>query len=112
MNISSHESDEVLVIKISGDLMGGTDDFDAFKDEIFEAIENDRVNVVVDLEEVRWMNSSGLSMLITGLTTVRGSGGDLKLAHVSDKVRRPLEITKLDTVFSIYNSVDEAVNSF
>ena len=57
------------------------------------------------MADVKWMNSSGLGSLMAGLTTLRGSGGDLKLAHVPDRVRRPIEITKLDQVIKIYEGV-------
>jgi anti-sigma B factor antagonist len=58
------------------------------------------------------MNSSGLGMLMAAMTTLRSSGGDLRLAGVSDRVRRPIEVTKLDGVIKIFPSVDEAVVSF
>ena len=112
MKISSKKSGRVFVIQFSGDLMGDIEDVNAFKNLIFEAIEDDLVNFVVDLKQVNWMNSSGLGMVISGLTTARSSGGDLKLANVSDRNRRPLELTRLDSVFSIYDSIEEAVTSF
>lgn len=110
--ISSEKVKSALIIRISGDLMGGTEELTGFKNLIFDAIEEDVVNIVVDLKEANWMNSSGLGMLITGLSTARSSGGDLKLANVSDRIRRPLEVTKLDSVFAIYNSVKDALSSF
>ena len=79
---------------------------------VFKLIQDGAVDVVVDMSGVNWMNSSGLGMLMAGMTTLRGSGGDLRLAGVSDRVRRPIEVTKLDRVLKIFGSVEEAVNSF
>ena len=91
--------------------MGGAGS-ESFRSIIYEAIEEDKVFIVADLKDANWMNSSGLGALISGLTTLRGSGGDLRLTNLSEKVRRPLEITKLEAVFLIYGSVDDAVNSY
>ncbi|MEE4311130.1 MAG: STAS domain-containing protein [candidate division KSB1 bacterium] len=111
MNWKTKKVGTTLLIEIEGEIMGGTD-ADDFKDILFKAIEDDIVDIVVDMEKATWMNSSGLGMLISGLTTLRSSGGDLRLANVSERVRRPLEITKLDSVFSIYNSVEDAIKSY
>ena len=111
MECQTKQIDDVLVIEIQGEIMGGAGS-ESFRSSIYEAIDEDRVFVVADLKDATWMNSSGLGVLISGLTTLRGSGGDLRLANLSKKVRRPLEITKLEAVFLIYGSVDDAVNSY
>ena len=69
-------------------------------------------NVVVDMKNVNWMNSSGLGILIGGLTTMRNNGGDLRLANVTERIKSLLMITKLITVFDTYESLDLAVSSF
>jgi anti-sigma B factor antagonist len=111
MKCNTKQVDDVLVIEIEGEIMGGADS-ESFRNIIYEAIEEDRVFIVADLKNATWMNSSGLGMLISGLTTLRSSGGDLRLTNLSEKVRRPLEITKLESVFLTYNSVEEAVMSY
>ncbi len=111
MECYSKQIDDVLVIEIKGEIMGGTDS-ENFRNIIYEAIEKEKVFIVVNLKDATWMNSSGLGMLISGLTTLRSSGGDLRLTNLSEKVRRPLEITKLESVFLTYNSVEEAVASY
>ena len=58
------------------------------------------------------MNSSGLGMLIGGLTTVKKANGNYKLANVTDKIESLLIITKLITIFETFDSVDAAVESF
>ena len=83
-----------------------------FREQMVSLLDKGKRNFIVNLSMVDLMNSSGLGMLISGLTTLRSSGGDLRLTNLSDKVRRPLEITKLESVFLIYNSVEEAVNSY
>jgi anti-sigma B factor antagonist len=111
MKCNTKQTDDVLVIEIQGEIMGGVDS-ESFRNIIYEAIEEDKVFIVADLKNATWMNSSGLGMLISGLTTLRSSGGDLRLTNLSEKVRRPLEITKLESVFLTYNSIEEAITSY
>ncbi|MCJ7812753.1 STAS domain-containing protein, partial [bacterium] len=61
---------------------------------------------------VKWMNSAGLGIIMASLTTLRGSGGDLKLANVTERVLRPIQITKLNRVIEIFDSLDKAVDSY
>jgi anti-sigma B factor antagonist len=58
------------------------------------------------------MNSSGLGALMGSLTTTRNAGGELKLANVTEKVQSLFMITKLITIFSTYDSVEDAVGDF
>ena len=111
MKCSTKQVDDVLVIEIEGEIMGGADS-ENFRNIIYQAIEEDKVFIVADLKDATWMNSSGLGILISGLTMLRSSGGDLRLTNLSEKVRRPLEITKLESVFLTYNSIEDAVNSY
>lgn len=101
----------VVVIALAGDVMGGPDG--AMLHERLHALKAEgKRNVVADLHGVRFMNSSGLGMLIGALTTMRNAGGDLRLARVGDRVHSLLMITKLAAVFKHYDSVPEAVSSF
>jgi len=111
MEISEKEVNEVIVFIIKGKIMGGSGT-ESFQKRIYECVKENKVNVVVDMSQATWMNSSGLGMLISGLTTLRSSGGDLRLTNLSERLQRPLEITKLDSVFKIFESVQNAVDSF
>ncbi len=111
MDMHEEMKGEVLVIALEGELMGG-EESKRLQDRITRAIQEDTISVVLNMDGVKWMNSSGLGMLMASLTTLRGSGGDIRLALVSDRVRRPIEVTKLDKVIKMYKSVDEAVDSY
>lgn len=111
MEMHEEIKDDVLVLKIHGELMGG-EEIAQLQNRFMVAIEEGCPQIIVDMADVKWMNSSGLGSLMAGLTTLRGSGGDLKLVHVPDRVRRPIEITKLDQVIKIYENLDDAVASF
>ncbi|MFQ5750425.1 MAG: STAS domain-containing protein [bacterium] len=111
MNIKEKLSDGIVVLELSGKIMGGPD-ATLLNDKLHELIENGKTNIVADLEKVNWMNSSGLGILIGGLTTMRNNGGDLKLANITDRIQSLLMITKLLTVFETFDSIEKAIASF
>ena len=111
MQISQNVNKEVLVLTLEGDLMGGPDS-EEFRQVVDQAIEEEQTNIIVDMSNVSWMNSAGLGMLISALTSLRSSGGDLRLANLNDRLRRPLQITKLDSVFQEYETVESAIKSY
>lgn len=111
MGFNVSERYNCVVIEFKGNVMGGPDAV-SLNEKLHELISDDKTNVVVDLSKVKFMNSSGLGMLIGGLTTMRKAGGDLRIANATDKIESLLIITKLITVFKHFKSVDEAVKSF
>ena len=105
------EKYNAVIIDLIGNVMGG-DDTKEFNELLHKLIDEGKKNIIVDLSEVKFMNSSGLGMLISGLTTMKRENGSIKLASVTEKIESLLIITKLITIFEIYDSVDEAVKSF
>jgi anti-sigma B factor antagonist len=111
MKIKLSDRDGIVVLELNGKIMGGPD-ATALNDKLHDLVETSRTKVVADLAKVDWMNSSGLGILISGLTTIRNAGGDLKLAAVTERIKSLLMITKLLTIFDTFDTVDEAVSSF
>ena len=68
--------------------------------------------LVIDLAGVKWINSSGLGVLMGSMTTMKNADGEMKLANVSDRIQSLFMITKLITIFETYDSTDKAVGSF
>ncbi len=111
MKLSSKEVDGITIIALEGNVLGGPD-ASALNDQLHKFTEKRKKNIIVDLSKVQSMNSSGLSMLITALTTMKNAGGDLRLAAASKKIESLLVITKLSTVFELYPTVKKAIASF
>lgn len=111
MKIKVNERYEAVVIELKGNVMGGDDTKD-FNELLHKLIDEGKKHIVVDLAEVKFMNSSGLGMMIGGLTTVKKAGGSLKLARVTEKIESLLIITKLITIFEFYENVEDAIKSF
>ncbi|MCH7675201.1 STAS domain-containing protein [candidate division KSB1 bacterium] len=111
MKMTESESAGVVILELSGKIMGGPD-ATLLNDKLHELIEAGKTKIVANLKGVNWMNSSGLGILIGGLTTMRNSGGDLKLADITDRIQSLLMITKLLTVFETFDTIDQAIESF
>ena len=111
MELKQIDKDNVTVLQLEGKLMGGPD-ATQLHESLHKLIDANNKNVVIDLKGVDWINSSGLGILISGLTTVRNSGGNLCLANPSEKIKNILTITKLSSVFTSYDNLDEAITSF
>lgn len=111
MQLSEREDNGVAILMPSGKIMGGPD-ATILREKIHELVKGGKLQVVIDLAKVDWMNSNGLGILISGMTTLRDNNGDLKLANVTEKIQSLLTITKLITVFEAYESVPDAVQSF
>ena len=108
MKISVRVTDHALVIKPEGEMMLGTEAND-FHEAIVQALEKDKKKIVIDLEEVRFISSWGIGILMYGYTTTTNSGGEFILASVSEMIVETLKKVKLDQLFERYTSVDEAL---
>lgn len=111
MSFNIDERYNCVVIEFKGNVMGGPDAV-SLNETLHDLIEQDKKNIVVNLGKVKFMNSSGLGMLIGALTTMKNASGDLRIANASNKIESLLIITKLITVFDSYKTLDEAVDSY
>ena len=111
MSMTKHKSatfGEVVVLHLKGKLMGGPESTEV-TEELKSQVAIGVKKFVIDLGDVEWMNSSGLGLLIGGLTTIRNAGGSLYLARVTEKIESLLVITKLSSVFDSAGTVEEAL---
>ena len=111
MKLSQKEKEGVVILTLEGEMVGGPD-ATQLTETLHDLIEQEKKRILVDLKQVDWMNSSGLGILIGAITTVRNSGGDLKLMNLSQKPMQLLKITHLDRVFDIFESEELALASF
>jgi anti-sigma B factor antagonist len=84
----------------------------SLKDAISETLKNGQARVVIDMEGVSFVDSTGLGSVIAALKQVRSSEGDLRLAAPNQQVRVVLELTTLDRVFPYFATVEEALTGF
>jgi anti-sigma B factor antagonist len=77
-----------------------------------KVVDDGKANLVLDLGGVDYMSSAGLREMVRVLKRVKRTGGDLRIANPSDRVKEVLELAGLDTIFEIYPTQVEAVGSF
>lgn len=111
MNLKEKETNGIVVLELSGKVMGGPD-ANLLSEKLHELVDKGKTNVIADLSKVSWMNSSGLGILIGGLTTMRNNGGDLKLVSVTERIKSLLIITKLITIFETFENLEDAITTF
>lgn len=100
---------EIVVLDISGKIMGG-EETTMFHGRIHEYLNRNKKKIVLDLAKTEWMNSVGLGMLISALTSVKNSGGRLVLANIT-KIESILTITRLISVFEHYDNREDAIKA-
>jgi anti-sigma B factor antagonist len=103
-------SDGIVVIDCAGRLVFG-EETAALRDQVRNLIGSGG-RIVLNLADVTYIDSGGLGTLVALYTTARNAGGSIKLARLTQRVGDLLQVTKLLTVFDVYNSEEEAVQSF
>lgn len=111
MQFTTRETEGVVILTPDGEMIGGPD-ATRLTEKLHELIKNGKNQIVMDMEKVSYMNSSGLGILIGGLTTIRSSGGDIRLLHLAKRLQDLIRITKMDRVFEIYSDEGKAIDSF
>ncbi|HGY55293.1 MAG TPA: anti-sigma factor antagonist [Caldithrix abyssi] len=110
MSIQVSEKEGVVILQLSGKIMGGPEAGE-INNQINNLIDEGKKKIVIDLNDVEWMNSSGLGILIGAITTLKNNDGQLALINVSDRVENLLKITKLQTLFNMHPDLDAAIAS-
>lgn len=111
MTITERKKGDVTILDVDGKILLGEGDVQ-LKRKIDELIERKDQKLLLNLANVPYMDSGGLGEIVRSYTTVKRAGGELKLLGVTKRISDLLTITKLVTVFEIFDSEDEAVKSF
>ncbi|MCZ7539644.1 MAG: STAS domain-containing protein [Anaerolineae bacterium] len=110
MNITEREQNSVTIFALEGRVDSeGALDLDL---ALQTAVSEGKRKIVLEMDQVRYINSAGLRTLADILTQVRADQGDLKLVNLSQRVARVFQIIGFEKFFSIYATVDEALASF
>jgi anti-anti-sigma factor len=109
--IDHHPADRGLVVATLSGRLNAVSAPEA-KDGIKSLVREVSHNLVLDLAELSFIDSSGLAALVAGYKAAMEAGGNLKLASLAPQVAQVLALTHLDRVFEIYAKVDEALRSF
>ena len=110
MKIETRELKHVDVVKVSGRVDSAT--APDMEKALQGLVDSDRSQIVMDLQEVDYMSSAGLRVLVSMLKAARKNGGDVRLAQPSQRVKEVLNLAGLTPVFQIHTDLVEAVGSF
>lgn len=104
-------NDPVITYTYNGKITSDID-FEELEKEVFNYLNQNYYRVIFDLEKLTHTNSSGISFFMKTLTKTRIMGGELILINVNGNVKKIFEIAKLDEVYTICDTKEEALNHF
>ena len=111
MKVKTKMEEDVAILTLSGNMMDPKES-QTLHEKVKALVEDNVRKVVIDLKKVKWMNSSGIGVLMASWGSMSREGGFIKLANTTEKVKSLLVITQLLQFFEDYESVDDAVKSF
>ena len=111
MKASTRQVDGVTIVDLSGRITLGEGSV-VLRDTIKDLLGKGQKNILLNLGDVSYIDSSGIGELVSAFTSVRNQGGELKLLHLTKKVHDLLQITKLYTVFDVKDDEANAITAF
>jgi anti-sigma B factor antagonist len=112
LNIAERQAGNVTVLDMDGKITIGEGSV-ALRTAVRRMLEEGKRKILLNLAGVGYIDSSGIGELVSSYTAItKEEGGQLKLLHLTQKLQDLLTITKLLTVFDVYESESEALNSF
>lgn len=111
MTLKERRVGDVTILDLQGRLVLDDGD-DELRERIGQLADEGRVNIVVNLKEVTYVDSCGIGVLIAKYVSVRRKGGNVKLLNLTARSRHVMEISKLLGVFETFESDEEALASF
>jgi len=111
IQVSTHQVGDVSVMDVVGRITLG-EGASTLRDTIRDVVSKGNKKILLNLSEVSYIDSSGIGELVSAYTTVTNQGGILKLLGLTKRVKDLLQITKLYTVFEVFDSETTAVRSF
>lgn len=111
LKMTNREVDGVAVVALDGRIVLG-EESNALREKMKSMINEGKKKIVLNMGNITFIDSAGLGTLVAAHHSAKSQGAALKLAHLGSKFQEVLQITKLLTVFDVYNSEAEAVASF
>jgi len=111
LKTNNRQVDAVTVVDLSGRITLGEGSI-ILRDAVRDLLSKGRKNILLNLDNVTYIDSSGIGELVSAFTSVRNQQGELKLLKLTKKVHDLLQITKLYTVFDVKDDEAEAIRSF
>jgi anti-sigma B factor antagonist len=111
MKIEKRKNGDVTIFDLKGKILIG-EGIDELREAINESIKANDTKLLLNFDQVPYLDSTGLGEVVRSYTTLKKEGGMVKIVNLTQKVRDLLSVTKLITVFETFEDEDKAVNSF
>lgn len=111
MKASIRQVEGVVIVDLSGRIKLG-EGSSVLRDTVKDLLGKGQKNILLNLGDISYIDSSGIGELVSAFTSVRNQGGELKLLHLTKKITDLLQITKLYTVFDVKDDEVEAIGAF
>jgi len=111
LKMTSREVDGVTVIAMDGRIVLG-EESNALRENLKTVVAEGKKKVVLNMDNITFIDSAGLGTLVAAHHSARNQGASLRLCHLGTKFQEVLQITKLMTIFEVYNTEAEAIASF
>jgi anti-sigma B factor antagonist len=111
VKLTTRQVGDVTVVDAAGRITLG-EGASTFRDKIRDLATGGSKKLLLNLAEISYIDSSGIGELVSGFTTVTNQGGSVKLLNLTKRVQDLLQITKLYTVFEVFDDETKAVRSF
>jgi anti-sigma B factor antagonist len=111
MKVATRQVDGITILDLSGRITLGEGSV-TLRDTVHDVLAKGSKKILLNLENISYIDSSGIGELVSGFTSVKNAGGELKLLNLTKKVHDLLQITKLYTVFDIWDNEASAISAF
>jgi anti-sigma B factor antagonist len=111
MKVTTRQVDGVTILDLSGRITLGEGSV-TLRDTVRDVVAKGSKNILLNLGDISYIDSSGIGEMVSAFTSVKNAGGELKLLNLTKKVQDLLQITKLYTVFDIWDNEASAVSAF
>jgi len=111
LEIEPREREGITILELKGRITMG-DDVTSFRQKVRALAQTPDSKVLLNMQQVDYIDSTGLGAIVMGSSAVRGAGGTIKLVNLNRRNVELLVATKLATIFEIFNDEQDAVNSF
>jgi anti-sigma B factor antagonist len=111
LEVREKEAEGIVILELHGRLVAGPDSGD-FRRKITELISSGQISVILDMKHLDFIDSTGLGTLVVAHTQLQKAGGSVKLLSVSKRNLQLMILTKLSTVFEMFDDEQTAIDSF
>jgi anti-sigma B factor antagonist len=111
LEIQQREREGIVILDLKGRLTVGNE-VATFRDRVQKLVSSGRTSIILNLQDVDYIDSTGLGALVMSYTSLQRAGGKIKLLNLSRRGIELLVMTKLTTIFEVFDDEQNAINSF